>query len=183
MLVPVKAFADAKVRLAPALPPGERAELARAMAHQVLLAAGQLPRAVVCDDPEVAAWAREEGAEVVWAPELGLNGAVEAGVDHLRRAGTTQVIVAHGDLPLASDLTWVAGFAGVTLVPDRHRRGTNVACVPAGAGFSFHYGPGSLALHLAEARRLGLGVRIIEEPRLAWDVDVPDDLSVLREIR
>jgi 2-phospho-L-lactate/phosphoenolpyruvate guanylyltransferase len=183
VLVPIKAFADAKVRLAAALPPMERAKLARAMGHQVLMAAAPLPTAVVCDDLDVAEWARQEGAEVVWAPGLGLNGAVEAGVAHLARAGVTQVTVAHGDLPLANDLTWLAGFAGVTLVPDRHHDGTNVACVPTGAGFRFHYGPGSLGIHLAEARRLGLDVRVVEEPRLAWDVDVPDDLSVLRGLR
>jgi 2-phospho-L-lactate guanylyltransferase len=88
------------------------------------------------------------------------------------------VIVAHADLPLATDLAWLSWFrAGVTLVPDRHRDGTNVVCVPTRVGFRFAYGPGSFDRHYAEARRLGLPVRVVTEPLLAWDVDVPADLD------
>ena len=176
MLVPVKSFRTAKLRLAPALPAPERAALARAMAERVLHATGGLPCAVVCDDAEVAAWALAQGAGVVWQPGRGLNGAVQSGVTRLAGAGALQVIVAHADLPLATDVSWTAQFPGVTLVPDRREDGTNVACVPATAGFRFAYGPGSFARHQAEARRLGLGLRIAREPQLAWDVDVPADL-------
>jgi 2-phospho-L-lactate guanylyltransferase len=177
ILVPVKAFTEAKRRLAPALPPHERAMLARSMAEKVVAAAGALPVAVVCDDSDVAVWARQRGALVIWEPEQGLNRAVEAGVSRLGAAGAVQVTVAHADLPLATDLTWLGQFAGATLVPDRHRDGTNVACVPTAAGFRFSYGPGSFARHEHEARRLGLPLRIVEEPLLAWDVDQPADLD------
>jgi 2-phospho-L-lactate guanylyltransferase len=180
VLVPVKAFADAKVRLAPALDADERSALARSMAGQVVAAARRLPVAVVCDDREVAGWARDLGVLVVWEPGRGLNGAVEAGVAQLARLGVEQVIVAHADLPLATDLTWVADFDGVTLVPDRASDGTNVACVPTAAGFRFAYGPGSFARHQAEARRLGLALRVVHEPSLSWDIDVPADLTTLQ---
>lgn len=180
VLVPVKAFHRAKVRLAPALPALERAALARTMAEGVLRAAGGLPTAVVCDDDEVAAWAASRGAEVVLAPNRGLNNAVAAGVAHLAAQGVAHVIVAHSDLPLADDLTWVAYFGGVTIVPDRHDRGTNVLGVPADAGFRFSYGPGSFERHQAEARRLALPLRIARRPDLTWDVDVPADLDYSR---
>ncbi|MFP5327978.1 MAG: 2-phospho-L-lactate guanylyltransferase, partial [Acidimicrobiia bacterium] len=49
VLVPVKGFRDAKVRLAPALPADRRAALARQMGEQVIAAAQGLPVAVVCD--------------------------------------------------------------------------------------------------------------------------------------
>ena len=178
VLIPVKAFADAKVRLAPALPAEERSELARAMATHVLEVARPLPVAVVCDDPVVADWARRHGALVVWEPGRGLNGAVQAGVDRLAAAGARRVVVAHGDLPLAGPLGWACHFAGVTLVPDRHDDGTNVACVPTDAGFTFSYGPGSFQRHSAEARRLELALRVVREPLIGHDVDVPDDLVV-----
>ncbi len=178
VLVPVKSFAAAKVRLSPALDGAARAELARTMATGVLAAATPLPAAVVCDDVEVAAWATEQGAEVIWRPGRGLNGAVTDGVDHLGERGATRVIVAHADLPLAVSLAWVADFDGVTLVPDRHDDGTNVAAVPAGAGFGFGYGAGSFGHHQGEARRLGLDLRVVREPRLGWDVDLPADLDL-----
>ncbi len=177
VLVPVKAFGEAKRRLAPALDPPARAALAQAMATLVLASAAPLPVAVVCDDAGVAAWARDSGALVVWEPERGLNRAVEAGVARLGAAGARRVIVAHGDLPRALHLGWVGRFLGVTLVPDRHDNGTNALCVPSDAGFAFSYGPGSLARHAAEAHRLGLPLRVVREPSLAHDVDLPADLA------
>jgi 2-phospho-L-lactate guanylyltransferase len=176
VLVPVKAFRHAKVRLAPALSANERAALARKMATRVVESAAGLPVAVVCDDPDVAAWARQLGALVIWEPGRGLNGAVQEGVARLRAAGAGLVAVAAGDLPLATDLRWVTRFSGVTIVPDRRRDGTNVIGVPTDAGFTFSYGPGSFARHLEEAKRIGRPVRVVHSSALAWDVDVPDDL-------
>jgi 2-phospho-L-lactate guanylyltransferase len=176
VLVPVKAFGAAKGRLAPSLDADGRAELARVMAARVLAAAGALPVAVVCDDPDVARWAHEHGAMVLPEPGRGLNGAVEAGVARLSGAGASEIIVAHADLPLARDLGRVAGFEGVTLVPDRGDNGTNVLCVPTGADFRFHYGPGSFIRHRDEAERLGLPWRVVRHPDLTLDVDVPADI-------
>ena len=176
VLLPVKAFGEAKLRLAPALDPAHRAGLARAMATHVVRSAAPLPTAVVCDDPDVAAWARDLGALVVWEPERGLNRAVEAGVARLAAAGAGRVVVAHADLAHAGRLEWVARFAGVTLVPDHRDNGTNVVCVPGDAGFTFSYGPGSFARHAAEAHRLGLPLRVVREPSLSHDVDLPADL-------
>ena len=76
----------------------------------------------------------------------------------------------------AESFTDLTGWHGVTLVPDRHMSGTNVAVVPTGAGFQWSYGQGSLNRHRAEALRLGLPLRINRVPSLGWDVDLPDDL-------
>ena len=177
VLLPVKSFSEAKLRLSPALAPEARRALAREMATHVLTCAGRLPVAVVCDDVEVAAWAREQHALVVWEPERGLNRAVEAGVERLASEGVERVIVAHADLAFASALEWVGDFAGVTLVPDRGDNGTNVVGLPSRSGFAFSYGPGSFARHRAEALRLGLPLRVVRAPDLARDVDVPSDLA------
>ena len=65
---------------------------------------------------------------------------------------------------------------GITLVPDRYGNGTNVIALPTDAGFQFSYGPGSFARHRAEAQRLGLPLRVLDLPDLAWDVDEPGDM-------
>jgi 2-phospho-L-lactate guanylyltransferase len=177
VVVPVKAFRMAKVRLASALDPPTRAALARELADVVIAAARPLLTIVVCDDDEVREWALGSGAEVVWCPGRGLNGAVSDGVIALRDRGVERAVVAHSDLPLATELAWVADFPGVTLVPDRRRDGTNVAAVPTGAGFRFAYGKGSFARHRAAAADLDLPVRIVEDAALGWDVDLPADLA------
>jgi 2-phospho-L-lactate guanylyltransferase len=183
VVVPVKSFARAKARLAPVLDGEQRAALARTMAATVLRAAAPLPVLVVCDDEDVRTWATGLGVEVAWTPGVGLNGAVEAGVALLAARGVARAVVAHADLPLATDLAWVAEGDGVTLVPDRHGDGTNVAGVPTGAGFRFAYGAGSCARHEAEARRLGLPVRVVPDLRLGWDVDQPADLDLPTDLR
>jgi 2-phospho-L-lactate guanylyltransferase len=134
----------------------------------------------VCDDSDVASWARDSGALVVWEPERGLNRAVEAGVERLAAHGVARVIVLHADLSRPRHPAWMAsGDEAVTVVPDRAGNGTNGICVPAGAGFTFSYGPGSCARHVEEAHRLGLSVRVVPDPFLALDVDVPADLAEL----
>jgi 2-phospho-L-lactate/phosphoenolpyruvate guanylyltransferase len=180
VLVPVKRFSEAKLRLAPALSPARRAELARTMAERVIRSAGALPVAVVCDDREVAAWARTLGALVIWEPGRGLNGAVQEGVARLAAAGVELVVVAAGDLPLVSDLGWVTEHRGITIVPDRRHDGTNVIAVPTRPVFTFAYGPGSYTRHLAEAEQLGVAVRVIHDSPLAWDVDFPADLVAVQ---
>ena len=176
VLIPVKSFAAGKARLAPTLDRNGRAELSRMMATRVLEAAAPLPVAVVCDDAVVGSWAVENGAMALPEPGRGLNGAVEAGVARLAALGASEVLVAHADLPLAQGLAQLAGFDGITLVPDRRDDGTNVVCVPADAPFRFAYGPGSFGRHRAEVERLGRAYRVVREPDLAWDVDIPSDI-------
>jgi 2-phospho-L-lactate guanylyltransferase len=176
----LKAFATAKGRLAPVLDAGARADLSRRMAAVVLDAARPLPVTVVTADAEVASFAAERGAAVLADPGGGLDAAVAAGVEHLAAEGAEEVVVAHGDLPLAAGLAALAGAPDAcTLVPDRRGDGTNVLVVPASAGFRFAYGPGSFSRHVAEAERLGLAVRAVRDARLGWDVDVPEDLEGL----
>ncbi len=179
VLVPVKAFHQAKLRLGSVLSAAERGALARRMATHVVRIAAPLPVTVVCDDPEVATWAEATGAEVVWCPGTGLNGAVTRGVAVLAARGVAEVVVAHGDLPGARGFGHLIGAGGVTAIPDQRADGTNVLCVPTGTGFGFSYGAGSFRRHCAEARRLGLSLRIRHDPGLTWDVDVPEDLRRL----
>jgi 2-phospho-L-lactate/phosphoenolpyruvate guanylyltransferase len=177
VLIPVKAFSDAKRRLGSALSDSERRSLVRLMAERVVAAAAPLAVAVVCDDTEVADWARGQGALVVWEPGRGLNGAVEAGVERLAAMGVEYATVAHADLPMATGLGALGPFDGVTLVPDRREDGTNVVRVPVHCGMRFSYGPGSFARHLAECARLDLPTLVLRVPDLAFDVDLPSDLA------
>jgi 2-phospho-L-lactate guanylyltransferase len=180
VLLPVKAFRESKLRLAAAVEAHQRRELARSMASHVAATAHGLPVWVVCDDDDVVAWAESVSAETVWSPSKGLNAAVTDGVRVIAENGFDQVIVAHADLPLATDLRPVADFPGVTLVPDRREDGTNVIGLPTTAGFKFHYGPSSFRRHREEASRRGLEVRVLHDPTLSFDLDTPTDLDQLR---
>lgn len=177
-LIPVKSFSAAKERLASVLNDEQRRRLAISLAEGVVSSLAGLTVAVVCDDPEVADWARAQGVRVLWEPGRGLNAAVRAGVDALRIYGVTEVCVVHADLAFPAELTRIGLGPGVLMVPDRRRDGTNVLRLPTSAGFEFSYGPGSFARHCAEAERLGLDITMITDSPLAIDVDVADDLEL-----
>jgi 2-phospho-L-lactate guanylyltransferase len=148
------------------------------MAERVVEAAGDLPVAVVTSGPEVEAWARDLGLELVADPGS-LDGAAAAGVEWANSLGLGRVILAHADLPLARSLTALTGDASrpvVAVVPCHRDDGTPVLSVPTASPFTFAYGPGSFRRHAAEARRRGLGFRVIRDLTLGFDVDDPDDL-------
>ncbi len=160
-----------------ALDPKARERLAREMATHVVRAQLGITTAVCCDDPGVADWATSLGASIIWCPGTDLNGAVQQGVAELRAGGYLSVAIAHGDLPLATSLEPLLGWAGVTLVPDRHRSGSNVISFPTSIDFQFSYGTDSLQRHIAEAVRHRRGMRIVHDADLGWDVDHPADLT------
>jgi 2-phospho-L-lactate guanylyltransferase len=181
VVVPIRAFALGKVRLAGELDGDQRAVLARELADRVVSAAGPAPVVVVTSAPDVRAWAVGRGVAVVDDPGS-LDAAARAGCEHLRAAGCARAVVAHADLPWARTLAPLARDGSrpiVALVPCHRDDGTPVLSVPLDVAYRFAYGPGSFREHAAEARRLGLGLRVVRDPQLAFDVDVPADLVAL----
>ncbi len=173
--MPVKAFHEAKQRLAGVLDPSERRRLAVWMADGVVRSAGETPVFVVCDDADVRAWAEEARATVCWTAQLGLNGAVDDGVRAVASAGFDHVIVTHADLPLATQLVSVARPGTATFVPDRRRDGTNVMAFPLQQQIPASYGVGSFARHWAAAAGQPREIRV--DAQLSVDVDTASDLS------
>jgi 2-phospho-L-lactate guanylyltransferase len=184
VLVPVKAFAQAKQRLADVLTPDERRRLAQTLAEGVLAVARDVPLFVVCDDEGVREWAELNGAGALWTAELGLNGAVDDGVRSIAALGFDHVIVSHADLPLPLSLTDIARRGTATFVPDVLRDGTNVMSFPLDRPVPAAYGPGSFDRHCEAARSAGLSVEVRSDTHLALDIDVASDLAhpLLREV-
>jgi 2-phospho-L-lactate/phosphoenolpyruvate guanylyltransferase len=181
VVIPIRAFALGKARLADTLDAAARASLGQRWAAQVVRAAAPMTTLVVSSDPEVCGWANRLGLDVVDDPGT-LDAAAAAGRDRLRDSGCTRAVVAHADLPYAralDRLTRDGPQPVVALVPCHRDDGTPVLSVPTAVDFRFAYGPGSFRRHAAETRRLGLGLRVIRDRDLAFDVDVPDDLLEL----
>ena len=186
-VVPVKEFAFAKERLAPALAPEERRALSRTMVEDVLsalaAAEGLAGVVVVTRDPEATALAERRGARVLPEPKLdGHNAAVHWAVDALAREGAAAMLHVPGDVPLvtARDVSALLDTADlsdrVALVPAHDGRGTNaVLCAPPGA-IAFHFGADSFRRHLAAATQAGITPRVVTSTALGLDIDEPDDL-------
>jgi 2-phospho-L-lactate guanylyltransferase len=177
VLVPVKRFTAAKGRLTGVLGDDDRSRLAEWMATGVLEVVAEIPTFVACDDEHVAAWARRMGAHVIWGAGLGLNGAVDDGVEHIASRGFDHVLVSHADLALPDALLDVACDGSITLVPDRRHDGTNVMSFPAAHRLRAAYGGGSFSRHLDQALAAAVPVEVRSDPRLSLDLDTPRDLA------
>jgi len=180
VIIPVKPFAEAKQRLAPALDPTERAQLAECMFRHVFdMASGYFgaPNVlVVTRSQDILAITEEE--EAVSVPEDGtsdLNSALANAARDATMRGASRVLVLASDLPLLGedDFAQMAKHT-CAIAPDRHNRGTN-ALVWA-THLPFHFGEDSFPHHCAIAEGAGLAPQIVRRPGLAHDIDVPEDL-------
>jgi 2-phospho-L-lactate guanylyltransferase len=180
-VLPIRSFLLGKARLASDLGDAARAELGRRLADRVADAAVPYPTVVVTNAPEVRAWAAERGCAVLEDPGS-LDASAQVGYMRLGGSGVDRVVVVHADLARARSLERLVDDGGrsvAAIVPCHRDDGTNVLSLPAGAAFRFSYGPGSFRRHAEEARRLGLGLRVVRDPDLAFDVDLPEDLAEL----
>ena len=183
-LVPVKARSAGKQRLALALPEAARATLVRVMLEHVLdslRACAHIDEvAVMSPDPD------RLPPEVALLTDAGadMNASLSAALAVLEGRGATRIAIVSADLPQLTpdDVTALvlAAEHGVALAPDHTGLGTNAACLALPARLAFHFGPGSFAQHVAEARRLGMEPARVQRPGLAFDVDEPADVGVLR---
>jgi 2-phospho-L-lactate guanylyltransferase len=183
IVIPLRSFELGKARLAKALDDAARAQLARTMAERVVDAAGARPVVVVTSAPDVRRWASERDLATIDDPGS-LGDAAHAGRMWARDAGLVRYAIVHADLPniVSLDAVLTDGDAPVAVVvPDHRDDGTPVLTLPTACEFAFAYGPGSAARHIAEARRCGLDVRIVHDPALAFDVDIPADLDALSD--
>jgi 2-phospho-L-lactate/phosphoenolpyruvate guanylyltransferase len=181
-LVPVKALAEAKGRLAPAVGPLQRRLLAIAMFEDVVAALQAVPAlaAPVVVSPDREVWRRADalGCRVVEEPPGAgdLNGALTAAAKRVGNGSPLLVVAA--DLPLASaaglERVLAAARAPVAVVPSVDGGGTNVLAWRDPASFAPSFGPDSAARHLAVP-----GALRVEDPGLSLDVDTPEDLEAV----
>jgi 2-phospho-L-lactate guanylyltransferase len=188
-LVPVKGLRQAKARLSSLLSPAERSALAAAMLDDVVLAlrqASTLDRvAVVTADPHAIALAAQWGCEVIdEGAERGESGAVELAVKACLARGARSLVVIPGDIPLltAADVDGIVRHGercDVVLVPSWDSRGTNAVLMRPPDALQLRFGSWSFFPHVKQAKRRGLSYKVVRLPRVALDVDTPDDLARL----
>jgi len=190
ILIPVKDLAQAKQRLAPALPQEARTLLARAMLEDVFAAVAsvrpQVPVFVVSSDPHALSAARARRWEcLVETRQLSESDSVDSASRQCAERGITALLRLPTDIPLvrAADIEDVLAASpaapGAVLVPSRSGDGTNALLRTPPGAFPSRFGPDSWRLHLEEAGRIGAEVCTLRRPRLELDVDDEADLRAL----
>lgn len=181
ILIPIRSFSNGKSRLSTLLNVDRRTDFMIECTRSVLKAAQDSPTVVVTSDPEVTHFATSLGKHVMRDEGNNLNEVVQNAFEELRRLEALHVTIAHGDLPLATQISHLKREGGVTIVPDRRHDGTNVISLPTRCDFRFRYGPNSFELHKTETIRCALELTVIEDPLLMMDIDTPEDFSELQQ--
>lgn len=191
-IVPVKPMTKGKSRLAGSLTPEERLALNRQMLDHllsVLVGVPEIERTlVVSRDPAVLALARDRGARTLSERSPSeLNRALERATGAAQAYGASGVLILPADLPLLlrKDVDHLVALATtppvVVISPDRHEEGTNALLVAPIGLIEYGFGANSFQRHLKRAEAAGARLEVARLPRLALDVDQPEDLALVRE--
>jgi len=188
ILVPVKNLANAKQRLARVLDQSSRTELARAMLEDVL------DELAECASDEVSlvtsdAFALELADHYRFGviaddSNLSESAAIEIATRVCESRGIRSTLVIPADIPLilAADIRAIydgAPAKGTVLVPSSDQRGTNAVLRCPAALFPLRFGNDSFMPHLVAAIATRTSCVVLPLPRIALDIDTPDDLQQL----
>jgi len=184
-IVPAKSLARGKSRLRPVLADDERAHFARGLLEHVLdvthacTLGGVL---VATDGDDVADLAHARGAHVLRDDgHEPLAKVIDRALDEVSRRGARAAVVLMADLPRIqpSDVQGLLDALDshdIALVRDRLGRHTNALAVKPPDAIATCFGrDDSFDAHCEAAHKAGLRLAILENERLAFDVDGPDD--------
>jgi 2-phospho-L-lactate/phosphoenolpyruvate guanylyltransferase len=193
VLIPVKDPAHAKQRLARHLSSRQRQDLVWAMLKDVtrsVCSATAPDRVVVvtCSKP-VARHALDNGWDVVEEEEqVSESESVDFSSKLLQGQGASALLRLPADIPLlqADDVDSLFNFkldpGSAILVPSRDETGTNALLRTPVDAFPSRFGENSLLHHQEEARRRGIRFKVVENPRIALDLDQLDDLLYFKKL-
>ena len=185
VIVPVKSLVRGKSRLRPVLADRERVRFARQLFEHVLDVANQCPLGgvlVATNGHDVAELACARGAQVLFDKgEAALSGVVDRALAEVAGRGAVAGVVLMADLPWIQPgdvqlLLSALGDHDIALVRDHLGRHTNALAIRLPATMATCFGlDDSFAAHCQAARRAGLRLTIVENERIAFDVDGPED--------
>ena len=189
-IVPVKGLSVANGRLDGLLSAAERKRLAEALFLDLIV---KLPRArcidevmVVTADDSIARQARWFGHQVlVQKSDEGHSEAASAGAHAAMAKGAGRVAMLPVDCPMlhTDELDAHIGRSPRTalIVPDHHGTGTNALVLAPPDVFPPAFGPDSCARHVSRARGSGISFALEEIESISFDLDTPEDFSLLRD--
>jgi coenzyme F420-0:L-glutamate ligase/coenzyme F420-1:gamma-L-glutamate ligase len=190
ILIPVKSTARAKGRLGTVLDQWGRQQLSLAMLEDVLAAVmpavGGLVDTVyvATSDPEAIAVARTHGAAVLEEQEQQSEShSVDAASRTCAERGVEAVLTIPADIPavqtedIRAILQEALSDRAVVLAPSRDDNGTNAIWRRPPQAIPSRFGFDSFRKHRAEAEARGLFWASLRLPRLAVDIDEPEDLA------
>jgi len=193
-IVPVKPLRRGKSRLAGVLTEEERTLLNYSMLGNTLKALTSVPEIdqvlVISRDTSALALARDMGGRTLQEDgSSDLNTALRRATVVAQFYAAQQVLILPADLPLISgevlqSFIQKAGKSPVVAIcPDRRMDGTNALYISPAGLIDYQFGPGSFWRHVRQAEGYGVRVEICHIPEIALDLDLPEDLELLQQLK
>ena len=193
-IIPVKPLRLGKSRLAGSINDFERIDLnKKLLAHTIDTLSGisEIEQILVISrDSDAISLARDLGAKTVQengAPQL--NSALARATVFAQLHSIKGVLVIPADLPLIThdDICSLISKAYdppvVVIAPDRREEGTNALLISPAGLIEYDFGPDSYKRHCERSISAGARLEVINLPSLAFDLDIPEDLKLLKELQ
>jgi 2-phospho-L-lactate guanylyltransferase len=192
-IVPVKPLRRGKSRLSGVLSEEERTFLNFNMLASTLRTLAQVKEIdsvlVISRDPGALALARDFNARTVHEDSNSdLNIAIKRATVVALFYGVESLLILPADLPLLTPeavgtlIQHKHNPPVMVIAPDRRKDGTNALLTNPAGLIDYSYGPGSFEKHVEQARRYHSRVEVCDIPEIALDLDIPEDLDLLREM-
>jgi 2-phospho-L-lactate/phosphoenolpyruvate guanylyltransferase len=193
-IVPVKPLRRGKSRLAGVLTDEERTFINYSMLGNTLKALHATSEVdhvlVVSRDPGALALARDFEAKTLQedGDSDNLNLALKRATVVAQLYAAQRVLILPADLPLIDSISIRELVSRATnppvivIAPDRRHEGTNALLVSPAGLIDYQFGVGSFARHTAQAQQYKVRVEVLELKELGLDLDLPEDLNLLRQL-
>ncbi len=192
-IVPVKPLRRGKSRLAGVLTDEERTFINYTMFTKTLKALRAVPEIdhllVVSRDTGALALARDFDAKTLQEDGRSdnLNLALKRATVVAQLYAAQRVLVVTADLPLIEPdsirlmIQMAADPPVVVIAPDNRRTGTNAILMSPAGLIDYQFGPDAFFRHMEQAQKYHVRVEVCESPNLGLDLDLPEDLELLRQ--
>ena len=189
-IVPVKPLRRGKSRLSEILSEDERAQLNHQLFVHTIQVLKQVEEVsdilIVSRDSDVLTEGRELDVRTVTengTPEL--NNALRRASLFSKAFSTEGILIVPADLPLLlpEDVTLFLQARKsepmIVIAPDRRRTGTNMLLTDPADLLTFSFGQDSFKKHTALAQLKSAELIVVENERIALDLDIPEDYEIL----
>lgn len=187
LVIPAKPFNQSKTRLSSTLSLSQRVGLSRHFLLRTIGLACQVGQTVVISrDRAVRQLAKQAGAWALVESGTKLNEALRQASNWVVARGDQAILILPGDLPLLtlSDLSEIIKLGRQTpaavIAPCHRLDGTNALLLRPPGLIKLAFGPGSFEKHRQAVRGIGLEPVVYHSPTVALDLDLPEDLTMLR---
>ena len=192
-IVPIKPLRRGKSRLASVLSDKDREQLNQTLLIKTIQCLKEIKEVdqtlIVSCDPFALTISRDYGVRTIQeSSHTNINKALRKGTMAATAFNVSSILIIPADLPLinADDIRMLLSKSRnppeIIIAPDRRMNGTNALFINPVGILDYDFGMWSFRKHIEQAERKNIKVEIYNNDKLAFDLDMPEDLDYLKQI-